>query len=41
VSSYAGVAFSRLPVRNKVSVTYSETGAGATAGSFTFVVEYL
>jgi hypothetical protein len=41
VSSYAGVAFTRLPVRNKVSVTYTGQNANASAGAFTFVVEYL
>jgi hypothetical protein len=41
VTSYAGVAFTRLPVRNKISVIYSETGGAASAGAFTFVVRYL
>ena len=41
VSSYAGVAFSRLPVRNKVSVTYAGQNSNAAAGAFTFVVRYL
>jgi hypothetical protein len=41
VASYAGVAFTRVNVPQLITTTYAGQNSNASAGSFTFVVEYL
>lgn len=41
ITSYSGVAFTRVAVPQTITVVYSETGTAADAGSWTIVVEYL
>jgi hypothetical protein len=41
VTSLSGIAYSRAGEPQQISATYSETGGAGSAGSFTFVVEYL
>ena len=41
ITAYSGVAFTRVTVSQTITVSYTETGGAASAGAWTFVLEYL